>query len=160
MNGNEYSDWIAKYIVVNFGDRDISVYREVSIGKSIIGKNRRVDILIVDENKNKAVAIECKYQASTGTVDEKVPYTLNDAKAMQMDAYVAYGGSGFSKGVVHMLEASELACHAEPKNGDILDFDKTRETHELDQILAMRFGWWDIFTVGKTPIELQAELDL
>ena len=73
MKGNEYSDWIAEYIVSNFGERGISVYREVSIGKSIIGKNRRVDVLIVDEKNNKAIAIECKYQATTGTVDEKIP---------------------------------------------------------------------------------------
>lgn len=154
MKGNEYSDWIAKYIVSNFGERNISVYREVSIGKSIIGKNRRVDVLVVDEKKNKAIAIECKYQMTTGTVDEKLPYTLNDAKAMQMDAYIAYGGSGFSKGVIHMLEASELACHAEPSEGHILVYEQTKNTHELDQILAMRFGWWDIFTEGKVPIEV------
>ncbi len=154
MKGNGYSDWIAEYIVSNFGERSISVYREVSIGKSIIGKNRRVDVLIVDEKNNKAIAIECKYQATTGTVDEKIPYTLNDAKAMQMDAYVAYGGSGFSKGVIHMLEASELACHAEPSEENILIYDRTKNTHELDQILAMRFGWWDIFTIGKVPIEV------
>lgn len=154
MNGNEYANWIAKYIVTNFGQRNIAVYREVNIGKSIIGKNRRVDILVIDQASNKAVAIECKYQSTTGTVDEKIPYTLNDAKAMQMDAYVAYGGNGFSKGVIHMLEASELACYAEPQEALIESYIRTKNTQELDQILAMRFGWWDIFTVGKKPISI------
>lgn len=152
MNGNEYADWVANYIKQNFGERGLKIYREVSIGKSIIGKNRRVDVLVVDKTQNIAVAIECKYQSTSGTVDEKVPYTLADAKAMQMDAYIAYGGGGFSKGVVHMLEASELACHAEPSDNDILLYSQTKDTQELDQILAMRFGWWDVFTEGKKPL--------
>lgn len=161
MNGNDYSDWVAKYITYNFGDRGLKVFREVSIGKSIIGKNRRVDILVVNHPFNKALAIECKYQSTSGTVDEKIPYTINDIRAMQMDAYICYGGTGFSKGVIHMLEASELALHAEPQNEDILnDYTRTSNTAELDQMLAMRFNWWDIFTEGKEPIIIQEELDL
>ena len=146
MTGAEFADWISKYIVTNFGDRGLSVYREVSVGKSIIGKNRRVDILVVDNINNKAIAFECKYQAVTGTVDEKVPYTINDAESMQMDSYIVYGGTGFSKGVIHMLEASELACHAEPDMDHLDSYKRTKDTKELDQILAMRLHWWDVFT--------------
>jgi hypothetical protein len=71
---------------------------------------------------------------------------------MQMDSYVVYGGEGFSKGITHMLEASELACFAFPQNNDENNFDKTTNTRELDQLLAMKFSWWDIFTQGKQPI--------
>ncbi len=152
MNGNQYSTWVGQYIKNNFGDRGIQVYQEIYMGKSIIGKNRRVDLLVVNEALNIAVPLECKYQSVSGTVDEKVPYTLQDAKAMQMDAYVVYGGAGFSKGITHMLEASELACHAEPKNENANDFNRTKNTRELDQILAMKFSWWDLFTNGKAAI--------
>ncbi len=152
MNGNDYADWVGSYIVNNFGTRGIKVYREVSMGKSIIGKNRRVDVLVVDETQSQAVAIECKYQSVSGTVDEKIPYTLNDAKAMQMDAYVVYGGGGFSKGITHMLEANELACFAEPADDATQNYRRTAKTRELDQILAMKFCWWDIFTDGKEPL--------
>lgn len=160
MNGNQYSDWVANYIVHNFGDRGLDVYREVPIGKSIIGKNRRVDILVVDQANNKALCIECKYQTGTGTADEKIPYTLNDIRAMQMDGYICYGGNGFSKGVKHMLEASELAFHAEPLDESQNNFNRTTNTQELDQILAMRFCWWDVFTSGRVPISLQNCLEL
>lgn len=104
------------------------------------------------EPQNKAIAIECKCQNVSGTADEKVPYTLKDSEAMQMDAYVVYGGEGFSKGITHMLEASELAYYAVPQNNDESNFDRTTNTKELDQILAMKFSWWDIFTQGKTPL--------
>lgn len=152
MKGNQYSNWVGYYISTNFGERGVKVYSEIFMGKSIIGKNRRVDLLVVDENQNKAIAIECKYQSVSGTADEKVPYTLNDSKAMQMDAYVVYGGDGFSKGITHMLEANELACHAVPKDDDDQNFQQTANTKELDQILAMKFSWWDLFTEGKTPL--------
>ena len=122
------------------------------MGKSIIGKNRRVDILVLDAASNKAVSFECKYQNVSGTADEKVPYTLQDAAAMQMDSYVVYGGGGFSQGITHMLEASEYACCAMPNNGDKDNFSRTATTKELDQLLAMRFSWWDIFTQNKTAL--------
>jgi len=152
MKGRDYSQWVGQYIVENFSDRGIDVYEEIYMGKSIIGKNRRVDILVVDVKHNRAVALECKYQGTHGTVDEKVPYTLDDAKAIQMNSYVIYGGNGFSTGIIHMLEASELAGYSCPKNENITDFSRTRDTKELDHLLAMSFCWWDIFTRGESPI--------
>lgn len=152
MNGNQYANWVGNYIKVNFSSRGIIVYSEIFMGKSIIGKNRRVDLLVLNESLNKAIAIECKCQNVPGTADEKVPYTLKDSEAMQMDAYVVYGGEGFSKGITHMLEANELACYAMPQDNDENNFSRTISTRELDQILAMKFSWWDIFTNGKTPL--------
>ena len=74
MTGKEYADLIAAYLVKNFGERGIKVYREVTLGKTIIGKNRRIDVFVVHEPTQKAFAVECKYQDSQGTVDEKIPY--------------------------------------------------------------------------------------
>ena len=152
LNGNQYANWVAKYIKTNFSSRNIVIYREVSAGKSIIGKNRRIDILVLDKLNDKAVAIECKYQGVSGTADEKVPYTLQDCEAMQMDCYVVYGGDGFSNGISHMLASSELACQATPINGNENDFSRSQSTKELDHVLAMRFNWWDILVEGKNPI--------
>ena len=40
-SGKEYADLVASYILKNFGARGLTVYRrEVSMGKTIIGKNR------------------------------------------------------------------------------------------------------------------------
>ena len=144
MKGKEYSILIASYVVKNFDSRGIKVYREVNIGKSIIGKNRRVDLLIVDEVQDKAFAIECKFQDSQGTVDEKIPYALQDMDALQIGGCLCYAGSGFSKGVLHMLQGSEIACHCYPKK----DLSRSTETIELDHQLALHFKWWDVL-VGK-----------
>ncbi len=44
MNGHEYASRIAAYVAEVYGPRGLQVYREVGLGKSIIGKNRRVDV--------------------------------------------------------------------------------------------------------------------
>jgi hypothetical protein len=146
VTGHEYSDLIASYILFRYGQRGAVVYREVSVGKSIIGKNRKLDILVLAGDD--AYAIECKYQGSQGTAEEKIPYTLDDIAALQMGGCIAYAGDGFSPGVIHMLEASELAAYCLPAREDLAP---TRSTRELDHLLAMHFRWWDILTAGKKP---------
>lgn len=150
MTGGEYADLIAQYILFNFGDRHIKVYREVPLGKSIIGKNRRIDILVVCEHTNQAFAIECKYQASIGTVDEKIPYAIEDMRALRMEGCIVYAGEGFSVGVLHMLQASELACSCYPNPENLT---ASKSSRELDHLLAMHFTWWDILVGQKQPIE-------
>ena len=155
LKGHEYADWVAEYIVANYAERDIEVYREISIGKSIIGKNRRIDALVICHKSNHAVALECKFQGSRGTVDEKIPYALQDIAAMQMDSYLVYSGEGFSHGVIHLLQSSELACNATPFDlEDTADYQQHDGTRELDHILAMRFGWWDLLVANKQPVTI------
>jgi len=151
VTGHEYADRIASYIVRNFGGRGIEVYREVFLGKTVIGKNRRVDMLVVEQGTREAIAVECKYQDSAGTVDEKIPYTLEDMQAMGMPVCVTYAGGGFSEGILHMLEASPIAAYCLP---DTLTFERTQSTRELDAKLATTFRWWDLVVAGKEPFSV------
>jgi hypothetical protein len=148
MTGHQYATLIAHYIWHNFRDRGLRIYREISLGKSIIGKNRRIDLFLISEKDNSAFAIECKFQDSQGTVEEKIPYALNDLMAMPMKGCIVYAGNGFSKGVLHMLEASELAAYCCPDAMNLASGDRTKE---FDHLLAMHFGWWDIAVAGKKP---------
>ena len=147
--GRAYSALIGRYITRNFGARGVRVYREVSLGKSIIGKTRRVDLLVLDEQSARGLALECKFQAVQGTADEKVPYTIQDLRAMRLPACVVYAGSGFSEGILHMLRASDMAAYCSP---DGRNPRRTARTIELDHILAMEFGWWDIVVREKQLI--------
>lgn len=146
MTGHEYANLIADYLIQNFSDRDITVYREVNVGKSIIGKNRRVDLFLLSGDR--AYAIECKYQDSSGTADEKMPYALENMRALNMGGCIVYAGSGFSVGVLHMLQASDIAAYCLPNETDLAS---NKETRELDHLLAMHFGWWDLLISGKKP---------
>lgn len=148
MTGKEYADLVARYLLHAFGSRGIRIYREVPVGKSVIGKNRRVDLLIVHPETNAAMAVECKYQDSAGTVDEKIPYALDDMRALRMPGCIVYAGRGFSEGVLHLLQGSELAARCSPNPSDLGD---GRETWELDHLLACHFRWWDVLVRDKEP---------
>jgi hypothetical protein len=140
LSGKQYALLVCSYIHRRYADRGVKIYREVLVGKSIIGKDRRIDILVLHQESNRALAIECKYQNSTGTADEKIPYALDDIRAMRMPACVVYAGQGFSTGILHMLRASDMAAYCLPAAGGCPSDD----TRELDHILAMAFGWWDV----------------
>jgi hypothetical protein len=149
MTGNEYADLIAAYIAANFPERGLAVYREVPVGMSIIGKKRRIDVFVVCESQHDALAIECKYQEFQGTVDEKIPYTLQDMAALRMPGCVAYAGPGFSEGVLHMLQSSEMAAYCLPEREDLLS---KKSTLELDHVIALTFRWWDLLVRDRSPI--------
>jgi hypothetical protein len=149
MTGAEYANLVAAYISKRFGSRQVKVYREIKVGKTIIGKNRCIDIFCVCEASNRAFAIECKYQDSQGTVDEKIPYALDDLRALPMAGCIAYAGQGFSDGVRHMLAASRHAAHCLPTADQT---ETTSDTKELDHLLAAHFGWWDVLIEKKKPV--------
>ncbi len=137
MTGLEYRDLIANYIVANYAGHGLTVFTEVSIGKTIIGKDRRVDIFILREADNKALAVECKFQGTQGTTDEKIPYALQDLEALWLPGCLVYAGEGWSKGVLHTLEASRLAAYCLPTTKG-----QSAETKEMDHIIGAVFGLW------------------
>ena len=137
---HDYRDLIAAYIDANFAPRGIVVYTEVSLGKTIIGKNRRLDIFALRRSDQRALGLECKYQDSQGTTDEKIPYALQDLEAMWIPGCLVYAGKGWSKGVLHTLEGSRLAVHCLPERPELA---RTAATQELDHVLAAVFGLWD-----------------
>lgn len=149
MTGSEYANLVGSYVSRRFAARTLRVYREIRVGKTIIGKNRCIDIFCVSEDSRQAFAVECKFQDSQGTVDEKIPYALDDLRALPMAGCIAYAGQGFSEGVLHMLAASRHAAYCLPVPGQA---ESTPETRELDHMLAVHFGWWDVLTEKKRPI--------
>ena len=148
LSGHEYANLIATYIIENFGGEGVLVYREVELGKTIIGKNRRLDILVRHLATGQAVAVECKYQATSGSAEEKLMYTLDDLKATPVKAVLAYAGDGFSAGILRTLAAAPIAAHCLPDPNDLRPSSATRE---LDHLLAAHFGWWPVILKGKTP---------
>jgi len=149
MTGADYANLVGSYVARRFESRGLKAYREVRVGKTIIAKNRCIDILCVGDNGQKAFAIECKFQDSQGTVDEKIPYALDDLQALPMAGCIAYAGAGFSAGVLHMLAASPHAAYCLPTRGQI---ESSNDTRELDHLLAVHFGWRDVLTERKRPV--------
>ncbi len=141
MTGNQYRDLIAGYIHRCYGPFGIVVYTEISLGKTIIGKDRKIDVFLVRSSDQRAIALECKYQDSAGTVDEKSPYALEDLEALWVPGCLVYAGEGWSRGILHTLEASKLAAYCLPEPGGTMHAAATRQ---LDHVLAATFGLWEL----------------
>ena len=147
LTGNQYADLVARYVAEVYGPKGLTVYREVSLGKTIIGKNRRIDIFCVHEQSGQALALECKYQSTSGTVDEKLPYAIDDLRAMHIPAWIVYAGDGFSAGVLHMLAGCEIAASCLPDD----TLAPGAATRELDHVIALTYRWWDVILAKKRP---------
>lgn len=141
MKGNDYRDRIAAYVLAGFGEHGVVVYTEVHLGKTIIGKDRKIDVFVVRSSDQRAIALECKYQDSQGTTDEKIPYALEDLAALWLPGCLVYAGEGWSRGILHTLEASRLAARCMPDPNAMLH---SPETRELDHVLAATFGLWEL----------------
>src|ERR1044071_8550413 len=141
-SGHDYRDLIAEYIHHQYGEHGLVVYREVNLGKTIIGKDRQIDVFVMRPHDQKAIAIECKYQDTPGTVDEKIPYALEDLSALWVPGCLVYAGRGWSRGILHTLEASRLAAKCLPMSTD--SPPHSPETRELDHVLAATFGLWEL----------------
>jgi hypothetical protein len=141
MTGNQYRDLIAGYIHRSYAPFGLAVYTEISLGKTIIGKDRRIDVFVVRSSDQKAIALECKYQDVQGSVDEKIPYALEDLAALWVPGCLVYAGEGWSRGILHTLEASKLAARCMPFGDAVMH---SAETRELDHVLAATFGLWEL----------------
>ena len=163
MTGNEYKKLIGRYIVSAYGNRGLSVYDEVHLGTSIIGKQRRIDLFVLAQDGT-ALCVECKYQDSCGTADEKIPYALNDLASQRVPGVIVYAGAGFSAGVLHLLQGSEYAAYCLPDeslrstvrgSGPL-----SSGTWQLDHIIAQTFRFWDIILGNKRPVQLDQQLSI
>lgn len=164
MTGNEYKKLIGRYLVSAFGGRGLKVYDEVSLGTSIIGKQRRTDLLVVAPDGT-ALAVECKFQDVSGTADEKIPYALDDMEAQRIPGVVAYAGRGFSEGVLHLLQGSAYAAYCLPEATQLKPQPRrsgpvNSGTWQLDHVMAQTFRLWDVVLSGKAPINLEQQLAL
>jgi hypothetical protein len=72
VTGNGFRDLIAAYIHHQYRAHGLVVYREVNLGKTIIAKDRQIDVFVMRPTDQRAIAIECKYQDVQGSADEKI----------------------------------------------------------------------------------------
>jgi hypothetical protein len=83
--------------------------RKLTVGKTIYGKDREVDVLFRDARNGNRLAVEAKYQRVTGTADEKLPYAVLNLATLPLPGVIVYGGGGFHQGALHWLCASSKA---------------------------------------------------
>ena len=83
--------------------------RKLTVGKTIYGRDREVDVLFRDARNGNRLAVEAKYQRVTGTADEKLPYAVLNQATLPLPGVIVYGGGGFHLGALHWLCANTKA---------------------------------------------------
>lgn len=89
---------------------------------TIYGHGGNTEFLLLSEKYNLKIRIECKWQQSAGSVDEKLPYLyLNTIEAMpEKDIMILIDGNGFKPGAKTWLKnAIEQKLYTSEENCDI-----------------------------------------
>lgn len=119
-SGNELRE-----VVVKLAEKlNLKVKREVRAGRRIWGSERRIDLVIIDPKTNKMLGLECKYQATPGTAEEKIPTTLKDMQYWPIPGILVIAGEGFS----------------EKMKGYLISTGKVVELSDLEDWLKLYFG--------------------
>ncbi|WP_097355569.1 PD-(D/E)XK nuclease superfamily protein [Candidatus Enterovibrio escicola] len=78
--------------------------RECSIGKTIYGGNRKVDFILYHPTRwPDCLVIECKWQASSGSVYEKYPFLVLNIQNNNINTIIVLDGGGYTKGASNWL---------------------------------------------------------
>ncbi|MDP9729360.1 4-diphosphocytidyl-2C-methyl-D-erythritol kinase (plasmid) [Alicyclobacillus sp. TC] len=101
--------------------------------KTIYGHEGKTEFLLVSSEYNLCVRIECKWQQSPGSVDEKYPYVyLNAVEAMPEEhILIVLGGQGAKKGAIDWLKQTA----AQGRYGAVAQGKKI-EVMSLDEFIA------------------------
>ena len=74
----------------------LEVRSEVQVGRRLWGSVRNIDLVLSDPTSRRSLGIECKFQATRGTAEEKTPATIRDIEAWPIDGLMVIDGPGFS----------------------------------------------------------------
>ena len=81
----------------------LEVETQVVMGDRIWGPRRHVDVVLSKPDSERIIGIECKYQRVAGTVEEKIPLTVEDINDWPIRGIVVVHGEGFSRDFVPFL---------------------------------------------------------
>jgi hypothetical protein len=86
---------------------------QVRVGRRIWGAVRRIDVVLTHQETRRTLGLECKFQGSQGTAEEKIPSTIQDIAAWPIPGIVVFGGEGFSPNMVAFLISTGKAVEFE-----------------------------------------------
>lgn len=97
---------------------------QVKVARRIWGAVRKIDVVLTHRETRRTLGLECKYQGTQGTAEEKIPSTIQDIAAWPIPGIVVFAGEGFSPNMMSFLIST----------GKAVEFD------DLKAWLALYFG--------------------
>ena len=87
---------------------------EVKAARRLWGQRRYIDVVITDEKTGKRLGVECKYQATSGTAEEKIPATIQDIAHWPIPGIVVIDGDGFSSNMQgYLMSTGKVVWYGE-----------------------------------------------
>jgi hypothetical protein len=102
-------DVLVKQVVALANALGLDAREQFRCGRRIWGAERRIDVVLTNPIDRKRLGVECKYQASQGSAEEKIPTTIQDIAAWPIPGIVVFSGEGFSPLMRSFLVASGKA---------------------------------------------------
>lgn len=87
----------------------LTAERNINIGRTIWGANRKIDVLISEPNTGERLGVICRYQEASGTTYEKIPADADDIRAWPIRGIVVFAGPGFAGEISAFLRATGVA---------------------------------------------------
>ncbi len=81
----------------------LEVSTEVYVGRRLWGAKRMIDVVLTHSITRQRLGVECKYQGTAGTAEEKIPSTIEDIRSWPIHGIVVFAGSGFSSNMKAFL---------------------------------------------------------
>ena len=79
---------------------------QCSVGRDIYSKNRRVDFILYHPQRwPDCLVIQCKWQASPGSVEEKYPFEVLSIQLNEFNTIIVLDGGGYSRGAEMWLRS-------------------------------------------------------
>lgn len=97
---------VKRVVAVDLG---LAAREQFRCGRRIWGAERRIDVVLTHPGDRKRLGIECKFQGSQGSAEEKIPTTIQDIAAWPIPGIVVFDGAGFSAFMRSFLVASGKA---------------------------------------------------
>ena len=90
---------------------------QVRVARRLWGAERRIDLVLNHGPSGRSLGIECKFQGTGGSAEEKIPATIQDIAAWPIPGIVVFEGSGFSTNMRAYLHSTGKAVAYEDLHG-------------------------------------------
>ena len=101
---------ILKWKVVQLAETlELEAKTEVRSARRLWGAQRRIDVVLKETKLSRILGIECKFQGTAGSAEEKIPATIRDIEHWPIPGIVVIDGPGFSTNMKGFLMSTGKA---------------------------------------------------
>lgn len=99
-------DALCKAVVALAQSLGLQAREQYRCGRRIWGAERLIDIVLTHPETHRRLGLECKFQGTSGSAEEKIPAIIQDIAAWPIPGLVVFSGAGFSTNIKSFLIAS------------------------------------------------------